>query len=73
MKPTALLLTLTLAACAGQSDTTEALVASPAAANCTAHQGRILIRQTSAGSKGYCKLPGGKVLGLWEYLNQMNP
>ena len=54
---------LTLAACAGESlstqtPATQTLLASPAALNCTAHHGRIIIRQTGSGSKGFCTLPG---------------
>lgn len=69
---------LTLAACAGESPSThtpatQTLLASPAALNCTAHHGRIIIRQTGSGSKGFCTLPDGRTLDLWEYFHQTNP
>ena len=72
-RPFAVIALIALAACAGQTAPTTALLASPAAQNCTAHHGRIIVRQTGEGSKGFCALTDGRTMALWEYFHQTNP
>lgn len=73
----ALLLTalcLTLAACGPSAQVqAQSVINNPAGQNCIQHGGRLVIRQTSGGQKGYCMLTDGRSLDIWEYMRQMNP
>lgn len=71
MRP--ILLLLLLAACAFPDATARLALANPASVNCTTHGGRLVIRQTGAGAKGYCMLTDGRSLDEWEYFRQTNP
>ena len=62
-----------LAAC-GPSMTNRAapVIASPAAQNCITHGGKLVIRQSAAGQKGFCMLTDGRTLDVQEYFRQTN-
>ena len=64
---------LLLAACAQPNATTRLAMANPASVNCTQHGGQLVLRQTSAGAKGYCMLQDGRSVDVWEYFRQTNP
>jgi uncharacterized protein len=49
------------------------MMENPAGVNCTTRGGRLVIRQTGDGQKGYCMLPDGRSLDIWEYYRQTNP
>jgi putative hemolysin len=68
-----LILLLPLAACAAPSPTTQLALANPASVFCTQSGGQLVMRQTSAGTKGYCLLKDGRSLDEWEYFRQMHP
>ncbi len=72
LRLTVVLVALSLSAC-GLSAQTNATIANPASQNCTAHGGKLTIKQTSDGSKGYCTLPDGRTLTEWEYFHQTHP
>jgi uncharacterized protein len=48
------------------------MMENPAGKNCTTRGGKLVIRQTNAGQKGYCMLPDGRSLDVWEYYRQTN-
>ena len=45
----------------------------PAGQTCTQNGGKLVVRLSSAGEKGYCMLPDGRTLDIWEYYRQKNP
>ncbi len=62
-----------LAACGpSRIERAQPMMANPASVNCTTRGGQLVIRQTSAGQKGYCLLPDGRALDVWEYFRQTN-
>ena len=74
MRRILLLALLPLAACqTAARQSAQAALANPASVNCVDHGGKLVIRATSAGSKGYCILPGGRTLDEWEYYHQTYP
>lgn len=68
-----IILLLPLMACAAPDQTTRRTMASPASIHCTQTGGHLVIRQTSAGAKGYCMLTDGRTLDVWEYFRQTHP
>ena len=48
------------------------MMENPAGVNCTTRGGQLVIRQSSGGQKGYCLLPDGRSLDIWEYYRQTN-
>jgi len=48
-------------------------MANPASVNCIDHGGKLVIRQSRAGEKGYCILPDGRSLDEWEFFRQTHP
>ncbi len=72
--PAAVILALLpLAACQSAAHKAQATIANPASVNCTQTGGQLVIRQSAAGSKGYCILPDGRSLDEWEYYHQTHP
>ena len=71
----ALMASLSLVAACGPTRTERAqpMVDGPAGLNCTTRGGRLVIRQTAAGQKGYCMLTDGRTLDIWEFYRQTNP
>lgn len=64
---------LTLA-CGPSREIRAATVANnPAGQNCIQNGGKLVVRLSSAGEKGYCMLPDGRSLDIWEYFRQTNP
>ena len=41
--------------------------------HCIQTGGRLVIRQTRDGQKGYCMLTDGRTLDIWEYYRQSHP
>jgi len=64
-----LMLLLPLAACQPNAEA-RATMTNPASVNCTDHGGKLVLRQSSAGTKGYCMLQDGRSLDIWEYFRQ---
>ena len=62
-----------LAACAQPDTTTRLAMVNPASVNCTAHDGKLMFRQSAAGTSGYCQLQDGRSVDEWEYFRQTNP
>ena len=61
-------------ACGPTRETRAAAVANkPAGKNCTDNGGQLVVRLSSAGQKGYCLLPDGRSLDIWEYFRQTHP
>ena len=48
------------------------MIENAAGVNCTERGGRLVIRQSTAGQKGYCMLPDGRSLDIWEFYRQTN-
>jgi putative hemolysin len=48
------------------------MIENAAGVNCTERGGQLVIRQTTAGQKGYCLLSDGRSLDIWEYYRQTN-
>ena len=48
------------------------MIDNPAGQNCSLNGGKLVIRQSSAGQKGYCMLPDGRSLDIWEFYRQTN-
>jgi len=51
----------------------ESVASNPAGQNCTAKGGQLVVRLSSGGQKGYCLLPDGRSLDIWEFFRQTNP
>ncbi len=69
-----LIASLALLAACGPSRVERAqdFMSNPASVNCTTRGGQLVVRQTASGQKGYCLLPDGRSLGVWEYYRQTN-
>ena len=70
--PILILLPLT-AACNAPGQTTRLTMANQASVYCRESGGELVIRQTAAGAKGYCRLRDGRTLDEWEYYRQTHP
>jgi uncharacterized protein len=70
-----LIASLALMAACGPSrvERAQPMMENPAGVNCTTRGGQLVIRQTKAGQKGYCLLPDGRSLDIWEFYRQTNP
>lgn len=55
---------------ASSSDTSQLLIANPAAAFCEAEGGRYKIVQEEAGDRGLCVLSSGEEVDAWDYYRQ---
>ncbi len=64
---------LALAACQSAISKAEPMMANPASQNCLAYSGKLVIRQSASGQKGYCVLPNGKAYDEWEFYHQTHP
>lgn len=75
LRPIALTLAcLVLASCGPPHEVRAAKVANnPAGLNCTQNGGKLVVRLSSAGEKGFCMLPDGRTLDIWEYFRQTHP
>ncbi len=67
-------LCLTAAACGPtREERAQSVINNPAGQNCIQRGGKLVIRQTSQGQKGYCMLTDGRTLDIWEFMRQTNP
>lgn len=70
----AILAALLVSACGpSRIERAQPMVENPASVNCIQRGGRLVIRQAGGGQKGYCMLPDGRSLDIWEYFRQTNP
>ena len=73
LKSLTLLAALVLVACGpSRVERAQPMIDNPAGVNCTQRGGQLVIRQSSGGQKGYCLLPDGRSLDIWEYYRQTN-
>ena len=68
-----LLALLPLTACESAANKAQPMIANPASQNCLAHGGQLVIKQSSAGQRGFCALTDGRTLDIGEYFRQTNP
>ena len=74
MRAVMLLAALAVASCGpSMVDRAQTVINNPAGQNCTDRGGRLVIRQSNAGQKGFCQLGDGRTVDIWEYLRQTNP
>lgn len=64
---------LPLAACESAAHRAQSVVANPAAQNCIANGGQLIIKQSTVGQKGFCMLHDGRTVDIWEYYHQTHP
>ena len=73
LKSLTLLAALLLVSCGpSRVERAQPMIDNPAGVNCTQRGGQLVIRQSSGGQKGYCLLPDGRSLDIWEYYRQTN-
>lgn len=56
-----------------REDRAQSVINNPAGQNCIQRGGKLVIRQSSQGQKGYCMLTDGRSLDIWEYFRQTHP
>ena len=73
MRGLALLAAFLLVSCGPtRVERAQPMIENPAGVNCTTKGGQLVIRQSGEAQKGYCLLPDGRSLDIWEYYRQTN-
>ncbi len=74
LRPILLTCVCLLAACGPPRDVrVQSVVENPAGINCTQNGGKLVVRLKAGLQKGYCLLPDGRSLDIWEYYHQLHP